>query len=136
MRKISELLDFTDKKRRIGAVLAGAAALAAAALLLMPWYRSYMEEDHRETCYKLDLFVDSSFHEQAEEKADAAADEELVRKIVRDSFEVELDEAMSTSDLCREGGTVTFELAENPRRVHIFCTIHGEQYENLPVEAE
>ncbi|MBR2996204.1 MAG: hypothetical protein IKF45_05795, partial [Lachnospiraceae bacterium] len=83
--------------------------------------------------------VDSRYREQVRESAadaGAAEDEQIIREIVLNSFEVELDEEMSTDALCREGGTVTFAAEEDPRRVHIFCTVHGEQYENLPVESE
>ena len=139
MKDILNSLKSKQNLRRICLMAAAAILILIATAILAPRYRAYIQKDHRETCFKLDLYVDSRYREQVRESAadaGAAEDEQIIREIVMNSFEVELDEEMSTDALCREGGTVTFAAEEDPRRVHIFCTVHGEQYENLPVESE
>lgn len=118
--------------RIIAVILAAAAALiVCSAVWLVPAYRSYVRQDRIDTCYNAMYSFGLWYHlEEQDLIRNGTPSEEIdydavARDIVRRHFGVELDETLSSDQICRAGGTWTIVIDPDTHKVVVQCTAPG-----------
>ncbi len=107
--------------------------LAAAGWCLRPWYYSYLEEDHRQTCQKARLVIEDWYYRLVQEELDAGKSEEeidypaLLKRAAKEHMDADLDDELRCSGVCRSGGSYTMTI-DPEHRVLIHCDYgdHGD----------
>lgn len=112
---------------------AGIAAgiVAAVAVSVTPAYRNYVRADNIDTCYDSMYSLGLWYHLaiQDEEKKGVPEDqidyEGIVRDLVRRHFGVELDEDLSSDEICRAGGVWKIHIDPDTHKIMVQCTADG-----------
>lgn len=108
--------------------------LVAAGWLLRPWYYSYLEKDHRETCQKARLVIEDHYYRMVQEELDAGRSEDeidypaLLKRSVKENMDAELGDDLRCGGICRSGGVYTMTITPDDHRVSIHCDYddHGD----------
>lgn len=108
--------------------------LAAAGWFLRPWYYSYLEEDHRQTCQKARLVIEDWYYRMVQEELDAgkSADDidypALLKRSVKEHMDADLGDDLCCGGICKSGGFYTMTITPEDHRVSIHCDYedHGD----------
>ena len=120
-------------KVKKAALVIAAAVLLVLFAIVYPRYRSFVDEDNAQTCYDARYWTGVRYQQAvraALEESDGEEEpdyEALLREAAETYFTYELDENLTSGDLCRAGGSCTFVIDEETHSLSITCDHEGHE---------